>query len=653
MKYVLGIDIGGTNTTAALVECDGRGEIFAETTIATDADDAPQVIVQRIADAAKPLVDDAPASLCGVGVGCPGLIDPLTGGVLKSPNLPSLVGFGLRDKLAELLQLPVSVQNDANAAALGEYMFSNEEGIQNLILLTLGTGVGGGVITDGRLLLGADNAAAELGHVKIRPGGERCGCGRLGCLEAYVGSAGIARTAQEELAEAKGDSQLSGKQITTKEINEAADDGDRAAQQILFRTGQDLGRGIAQMIDMFNPEKVVLAGRASAALEHLRPGIKDGLQEFASFEESRDRVDIDRVGRLEEINVLGAAATFLNAQSGDRKSPPTVRVADDRLVISAHIGAQSCHVGILQANGRILESDEITESRKDRAKRTYEELLEETVKIVGDVLSRLKANGVEASRICGGGVVVPVPVEELISGRLGRAPALPNLQNQMLGYDLHHRLSLHAGLEIPFIVENDATGAALAELMFGVAQGHKNFVDVHLCTGVGGCITFDGKLYRGVNNYAGEAGHICVQPEGEKCLCGSKGCLETVASGRALVEIAKKRKLAIARQHGEQLHYSHLVQAAESGDKKVLNLFTEMGKYLGIAVASCINLLNPSLVVFSGQLAGGYRFFEPAMKDELSLRVFAGVPYDVKCADCLQNSEIRSALAAYLYHSRI
>src|SRR5439155_15821651 len=174
----------------ALVRAADDGHaVLQQSSIETRPNDPAAALVGRIAEAAKPLLASSREKVEGVGVGCPGLIDPRRGVVVLCTNIPHLTRFNLRDELSRAIGLPVELQNDANAAAVGELLFGAGRGTQNLIVLMLGTGVGGGVIADGHLLSGADNAAAELGHVKVDFSSDaaRCGCGKAGCLEAYAG----------------------------------------------------------------------------------------------------------------------------------------------------------------------------------------------------------------------------------------------------------------------------------------------------------------------------------------------------------------------------------------------------------------------------------------------------------------------------------
>ncbi|HEV8604561.1 MAG TPA: ROK family protein [Tepidisphaeraceae bacterium] len=310
MDCLIGIDIGGTNVKIGIIRTGDQFAVMKKISIPTNSNDPAEIMVQRIAEATKGLIAEVDQPILGIGVGCPGLIDPKSGTVKKSPNLPHLPGFPLRDTLQTLLGLDVEIQNDANAAALGEFLFGPSKGINNLVLLTLGTGVGGGVVADGHLLQGADNAAGELGHVKVEfTAGHPCACGKTGCLEAYAGAAGIARIATEAGAA----SAAGGTRVDTRALADAARAGDPAAQKTFFIVGQYLGRAIANLIDTFNPEKIVIGGGASATMELLRPGIIQAVDQFASFPETLSRVQIGRSAFPDDINVIGAAATWLNA----------------------------------------------------------------------------------------------------------------------------------------------------------------------------------------------------------------------------------------------------------------------------------------------------------------------------------------------------
>jgi len=314
MATIVGIDIGGTTVKLALVRTGERHEILAPSRIDTGARDPGPQICGRIADAVRQMLKDTGETAVGVGVGCPGLINNRTGVVVASANLPTFKNFQLAGELQKQLGLPVGIHNDAKAACLGEFLFGASKGVRNMVLLTLGTGVGGGVITGGRLLTGVDNAATELGHVKVEYGDEAplCSCGTRGCIEAFVGIKGIARITAEAVATGAPTS-LTPDHMTTKDVGLAAQAGDPLAQGVFTTVGYYLGRGIAHFIEIFNPEKVVLAGGVSRATPLMMPGIRRSMEKYCSFPATRDRAEVVATSLPDDINVLGAAAVYLNA----------------------------------------------------------------------------------------------------------------------------------------------------------------------------------------------------------------------------------------------------------------------------------------------------------------------------------------------------
>jgi len=313
MPTIVGIDIGGTTVKLALVRAGETHEIVTHAAVDTIASEPGVQIVARIAQAVQKMLADTGETATGAGVGCPGLINNRTGMVMISANLPTFKNFPLAAELQKQLDLPVSIHNDAKAACLGEFQFGANKGCQNMVLLTLGTGVGGGVITGGRLVTGAENAATELGHVKVEyADAPLCACGTRGCIEAFVGMKGVARIAARAM-EAKPVTSLKADQLTSKDLATAARAGDATAREILITVGRYLGRGIAHFIDIFNPEKVILAGGVSRASDLLMPGIRQSLEQYCSFATTRDRTSILPTSLPDDINVLGAAAVYLNA----------------------------------------------------------------------------------------------------------------------------------------------------------------------------------------------------------------------------------------------------------------------------------------------------------------------------------------------------
>jgi glucokinase len=192
-SYIVGIDIGGTNTNIGVVRPDGTVAAFAS--MATEKDSGPAVCVSRMLKETNALLGQSEfrkGQVLGVGMGMPGCIDIANGTVISSPNFPSSwFDFPLRDSIAKALRVPAVIDNDARAAMVGEGWCGVAKGVQNYVVLTLGTGIGGGAMLGGRILRGANGYAGEFGHICVRPGGRTCGCTRQGCVEAYASGTGV------------------------------------------------------------------------------------------------------------------------------------------------------------------------------------------------------------------------------------------------------------------------------------------------------------------------------------------------------------------------------------------------------------------------------------------------------------------------------
>ena len=274
-QFVVGIDIGGQTSKLGVV--DARGDVLAQTVIRTDTfgSDA-DAYVAALAEAVKSLIKQAgkePEEIRGIGVGVPNG-NYYTGEVAYAPNLAWAADKSvfLAKMLSEAVGgMPVSLTNDANAAAVGEMTYGAARGMKNFIMITLGTGVGSGIVVDGKVLYGHDGFAGELGHTNVmRYNGRLCGCGKTGCLEAYCSAIGIARTAREWL-EASGQPTLLRdiENLTSKDIYDAAKQGDNFALRLFDYTGTMLGRSFADFIAFSAPEAIVLLGGLARAKEFL------------------------------------------------------------------------------------------------------------------------------------------------------------------------------------------------------------------------------------------------------------------------------------------------------------------------------------------------------------------------------------------------
>lgn len=276
MRYVLGIDIGGTNIVVGAVTEDGsrvRGLVSEPTGVP----EGPDAVIDRILRMARSVMgaarsEDAQADIIGVGVGAPGPLNRKKGLVIFTPNL-RWTNMPLRDRIGNALELPASLDNDANCAMLGEHWVGAAKGARNAVCFTIGTGIGGGIVVEGKLVHGASDVAAEIGHITIDVNGRRCGCGNDGCLEAYASGPAIARRALEAI-EAGAVSRMSTTpggpaSITAQTVFECAAAGDPLADELVRDTARYLGVGIANMLNIMNPEVVVICGGVTKAGDHL------------------------------------------------------------------------------------------------------------------------------------------------------------------------------------------------------------------------------------------------------------------------------------------------------------------------------------------------------------------------------------------------
>lgn len=298
---VLGLDIGGTKLAAGVV--DESGEVHSFLVTPTRGDEGPEKVVERLLDLGRQAVDAAGvpwAAVVGVGVGCGGPLDAARG-VLSPPHLPGWHDVPLREIAGRAYGLPVVLDNDATAAAAGEHRYGAGAGVTNMVYLTLSTGVGGGVIVDGRPYRGSDGNGAELGHVTVDWRGRICrGCGRRGCLEAYVSGTSIAERAQEA-GLAYG---------TAEEVAAAALGGDAAAARLWDETVEALACGLTSIVNLLEPELVAIGGGVSRSGEHLLAPVRERVH-TAAMTPAGKTVEIVAAALGDRVGVVGAAAIFL------------------------------------------------------------------------------------------------------------------------------------------------------------------------------------------------------------------------------------------------------------------------------------------------------------------------------------------------------
>lgn len=280
-QYVVGIDVGGQTTKIGVV--DARGQVLAQTVIRSDNYDEPEPYLDEVAAAVKKVVEEANVSgkVRGVGIGAPNG-NYYTGMVEIAPNVvwARTTAVPVAKMLSTRLNgIPVALTNDANAAAVGEMTYGAARGMKNFIMITLGTGVGSGIVINGEVVYGHDGFAGELGHVRvIRNNGRLCGCGRTGCLEAYCSAIGVARTAREWLEMSEEPSLLRGiDKISSKDVYDAAKEGDPLALRVFNFTGHMLGNAFADFIAFSAPEAIVLFGGLARSKEFLTEPILEAM----------------------------------------------------------------------------------------------------------------------------------------------------------------------------------------------------------------------------------------------------------------------------------------------------------------------------------------------------------------------------------------
>jgi glucokinase len=298
------VDVGGTKIAAGIVTPEGK--ILDEARYPTPH--APERLVESIARAVEEVRDGF--GVGGVCLAVPGLILAQKNTVVFSPNLRAIEGIPLKDALRAKIGLPLTIENDANAAAWGEFRFGAGSEIDHLVFVTLGTGIGGGVITHGVLLRGAQGSGGELGHVTVHGTGPRCACGNRGCLEALASGTAIGRRGREVAGE-KPDSalgRLAGeRKVLGEDVTELARNGDDLALSVLEEAGLWLGIGLAGFVNIFNPEMVVVGGGAMEAGELiLEPARRE--VHLRARPPSRDLVEVKEATLGPESGVLGAAA---------------------------------------------------------------------------------------------------------------------------------------------------------------------------------------------------------------------------------------------------------------------------------------------------------------------------------------------------------
>jgi glucokinase len=315
-KLYIGVDLGGTNIKIGCF--DGEMKLLATTSVSTQADFGPEFVADMIVETIGHIIEQCSASMDavqGIGIGAPGPADLTKGVILAAPNLPGFRNVPLRKMIIERTGKPAVLENDANAACYGEYVIGAGRGTDDMVFLTLGTGIGGGIITNGRLIHGFGDNAAELGHVVIEMDGRLCGCGQKGCVEAYASAKSTVKRAVEaikagrpsslaEIHNAKG-------QITAKDIYEQLAAGDALAKEITDGTAKALGILCVSMLHVTGPRRIVFAGGMIAAGDLLLDRIRHYFRQYI-WPLKPENLEICFATLGENAGMIGAAALARN-----------------------------------------------------------------------------------------------------------------------------------------------------------------------------------------------------------------------------------------------------------------------------------------------------------------------------------------------------
>ena len=643
-KLIIGIDIGGTKTKIGFVDL--HGNVISLLQIKTPISEKAQDGVQHICQSVSRFQEEKNIEhkdIMGIGIGIPGLLDIKTGTLITSPNIPDWNNSPLKKYFQQYLSFPLVLENDANAMTMGEFYFGQGKKYSNIICLTLGTGIGGGVVVDGKLLKGADGVAGELGHITVvQEKGLPCGCGSRGCLEAYAGAIGIVERTKKSLRDFPNSSlakHCRKKKITPKIIFNHANEKDDLARRILAETGRYLGIAIANLINIFNPECMILGGGVAGAHTFLLPEIQKEIDNRAfKLPAHTVVIEISKMGN--KAGVLGAAGAFIGEQNiKDFYDCNQIKVPEiTSSVLAIHIGALGTTAGVVTfKNDRLMVKTKTPIVAQGHNK-------EEIIRIVKKQAETLLCQSdFPKSNIMGTGISVAAPVR--IDTKLITYPPHLNIK------DINAERAFQNTLISPLFIDNDANALALSELMYGKGRDYKNFTCITLCTGIGAGIVIDGKLNRGYGFLAGEIGHQTIDYADPlfRCACGQQGCLECYASGHFIVT-KMKQKIAngetTAFKVREDFTYLEVAEMANNGDEEALDIFGEMGRYLGIGISNLVKLIQPELIIISGRLSTSYTLFKTTFQNELEAR---HITTHIEVTDFKEDADIIGAAASFLH----
>jgi glucokinase len=310
-NHVLAADVGGTNTRMAVVN--ENGDILKLLKKSTHCKEGRDEMIKFIVSFAGETIEKSKLpkdEICGVGIGFPGPLNADTGTIFNPPNLNGWDNVPLRDILEKELRVPVAIENDANAAALGEWWKGAGSGTSSLVCITLGTGVGGGIVMDGKVWHGASSIAGEIGHTTVISDGLKCTCGNIGCLEAYACSGGILKRVNDALLKER-DNDSRQPLTNLKQIDQMVMQGNEIVLNVIKETGVILGIAIANIANLLNPEMIVLFGGVTNLGENLVGPLKEEVKKRA-FKKATEslRIELSQLG--DNSGILGAARNILS-----------------------------------------------------------------------------------------------------------------------------------------------------------------------------------------------------------------------------------------------------------------------------------------------------------------------------------------------------
>ena len=318
-KIVIACDLGGTNLRMAAI--DAEGNILCRTKRDTPKADRADEVVRAMVESAEECRDHVKGlgKVLALAIAVPATVSAEKGIILKAPNVPALDGFRIVATLENELNLETILENDANAAAVGENWLGASKGYNNSICVTLGTGVGGGIIIDSKVLRGVDGTAGEIGHICVEPFGAPCGCGSRGCVEQYSSATAVVRQTQE-LASQYPKSELQQKtRLTSKDVYEAGLEGDELALEVFRRQGFYLGIALGGLINILNPEVIAIGGRAAAGWDLFIPHLLEQV-EHRAWREPRLRAKFEKAILGDDAGILGAAKLAFDKLTVEKKA---------------------------------------------------------------------------------------------------------------------------------------------------------------------------------------------------------------------------------------------------------------------------------------------------------------------------------------------